>query len=193
MEAFDHFSLETSQLLTHLGLPASMYFLAQTRPSAISVDTQGSTCTPAMGPTGRVTPGADVPVAQSSTTPAVPQAGVSPVLSCPRRSCCRPCPRSSSQSTWPEPAGSKAKLCRQAGGTSPTNSRRWAGLGKGPCSCWLFITLRHQAHDCQGKGGNLQSKPHRAEHLSLLETKTAFTLREAGITAPKAEVSLMER
>lgn len=46
----------------------------------------------------------------------------------------------------------------------------------------------------QGVGGNksLESKPHH-EHLSLLETKTAFTLREVGITAPTAEVSLMER
>lgn len=46
----------------------------------------------------------------------------------------------------------------------------------------------------QGAEGNksLESKPHH-EHLSLLETKTVFTLREVGITAPKAEVSLMER
>lgn len=128
MTAFDHFSLRTPQLLTRLGLPASMYFLAQTWWSAISVDAQGG------AGTGTVSPAlADEPAAQSSAALALPRAGTSPALGCPRQSCCRLRPRSS------DDRGHQAYLQQ--------------GVGDGLCSCGLFITTRHQAHDVKARGG----------------------------------------
>lgn len=134
MTAFDHFSLQTPQLLTRLGLPASMYFLAQTWWSAISVDAQGGmgTGTATVGPARRVTAGADKPAAQSSAALAVPRAGTSPALGCPRQSCCRLRPRSSDDQGAP---------------ALPT-----AGDGRWTVQLWAFYNHKAPGTRCQGKG-----------------------------------------
>lgn len=63
------------------------------------------------------------------------------------------------------------------------------------------ILAKYVPFECPSKKGkgkkkkkkiNLRSKPQGAEHPSL-EIQTTFTLREAGRTAPQAELGLMER
>lgn len=71
------------------------------------------------------------------------------------------------QRPWPEPGGSEAKLRRQAGGTSPTSRRVWAGVGNGPRNGGLFITqgARH-TRPRQGWGGKVYRQNHTV--LSIL-------------------------